>query len=58
MDKPTTKTCPACGSADYTFKSGKRIEPAEGQQATVETTYRCKACGKEWKVRVGVKEAG
>ena len=25
---------------------------SEGQEAAVETKYRCKACGHEWKVRV------
>jgi transposase-like protein len=47
MDKLTTKTCPACGSGDYMFRSRKRIEAAEGQQAAVETKYLCKSCGKE-----------
>ena len=51
MEQPA-KTCPQCGSGDYTFRSRKRIEPAEGREAAVETTYRCKACGHEWKVRV------
>jgi len=33
--------------------------PAEAEQpAAVETKYRCRACGKEWKERVVVKEAG
>jgi ribosomal protein L37AE/L43A len=58
MDKLTTKTGPTCGSGDYTFRIRKRIEAAEGQQVALERKYRCKACGKEWKVRVGVKEAG
>jgi transposase-like protein len=48
----TAKTCPKCGSDDYTFRSRKKIEPAEGQPAAVETKYRCKACGHEWKVKV------
>lgn len=52
MDQPATKTCPACGSGDYAFRSRKKIE-AEGEQpTTLETKYRCKACGHEWKVRV------
>ena len=46
-----TRTCPACGSGDYTFRSRKKIEAAEGHEAAVETKYRCKACGHEWKVR-------
>jgi transposase-like protein len=51
MEQPA-KTCPQCGSGDYTFRSRKKIEPAEGREAAVETKYRCKACGHEWKVRV------
>jgi transposase-like protein len=46
------KTCPQCGSGDYTFRSRKKIEQAEGREAAVETKYRCEACGHEWKVRV------
>jgi hypothetical protein len=52
------RTCPKCGSSDYAFRGRKRIEPTEGLGAAVETKYRCKACGHEWKVRVAVKEAG
>ena len=48
----TGRACPKCGSGDYQFRSRKRIEPAEGQAAEVETKYRCKACGHEWRVRV------
>jgi transposase-like protein len=51
MEQPA-KTCPQCGSGDYTFRSRKKIEPAEGQETAVEMKYRCKACGYEWKVRV------
>jgi DNA-directed RNA polymerase subunit M/transcription elongation factor TFIIS len=54
MDRqqPAGRTCPACGSTDYSFRSRKKIEAAEGQQPAVETKYRCKACGHEWKLRV------
>ena len=51
----TTKTCPKCGSGDYTFRGRKKIEPAVGQEAAVETKYRCKACLYEWKVRMSSK---
>jgi transposase-like protein len=34
------------------FRSRKKLEAANGQEASVETKYRCKACGYEWKVRV------
>jgi DNA-directed RNA polymerase subunit M/transcription elongation factor TFIIS len=60
MDQPGTasRTCPACGSADYAFR-GRRQVPAEvGRSVTVETKYRCKACGHEWKVRVESRAAG
>jgi DNA-directed RNA polymerase subunit M/transcription elongation factor TFIIS len=49
MDQPT-KTCPKCGSRDYTFRGRRKIEPAEDQEAAVETKYRCKTCLHEWKV--------
>jgi transposase-like protein len=51
MDQPA-KTCPKCGSVHYMFRSRKKLEAANGQEASVETKYRCKACGYEWKVRV------
>jgi transposase-like protein len=46
-----SKTCPACGSTDYVFRSRKKVAATPGQEA-VETKYKCRACGKEWKVRV------
>jgi hypothetical protein len=51
MEQPA-KACPKCGSGDYAFRGRKRIEAAAGQEAAVETKYRCKACNHEWKVRV------
>ena len=54
MEKPA-RTCPKCGSGDYMFRSRKKIEPVNGQEAAVEAKYRCKACGHEWKVRVAAK---
>jgi transposase-like protein len=52
MEQPA-KTCPKCRSDDYAFRSRKKIEvdPDKGEPAAVETKYRCKACGHEWKVR-------
>ncbi len=44
------RTCPECGSGDYAFRSRKKIEPEPGRPAAVETKYRCKSCGHEWKV--------
>jgi hypothetical protein len=53
-EKPAAKACPECGSGDYQFRSRKKVAPEPGQQGkeAVETKYRCKACGHEWKVRV------
>jgi transposase-like protein len=50
MDQPA-KSCPKCGSGDYTFRGRKKVEAGDGQEPTVETKYRCKACGEEWRVR-------
>jgi transposase-like protein len=51
MDATTpARVCPACGSADYQFRSRRALEAEPGKQET-ETKYRCKGCGKEWKVR-------
>jgi transposase-like protein len=62
MDLPTipSRTCPECGSGDYTFRSRKKVAavPEKGEPKATETKYRCKACGHEWKVRVPAKEAG
>ncbi len=51
------RNCPECGSQEYSFRSRKKIEPAEGRAAAVETKYRCKSCGNEWKVRTAVEQA-
>ena len=51
MEQPA-RTCPNCGSSEYVFRHRKKIEPAAGQEAAIETKYRCKECGHEWKVRV------
>jgi DNA-directed RNA polymerase subunit M/transcription elongation factor TFIIS len=56
MDQPIVKkTCPECGAQDYQFRSRKTIPAKENEPEAVETTYRCKACGKEWRVRAAVK---
>lgn len=52
----TAKTCPQCGSGDYAFRSRKKVADESGTEA-VETKYRCKACGHEWKVKVAGKGA-
>ncbi len=54
------RTCPKCGSPDYTFRSRKTVapDPARGEAGAVETKYRCKGCGHEWKARTPLKDAG
>ena len=49
---PQAKTCPKCGSEHYMFRSRKQIEATSGKEPAVETKYRCKTCGHEWKVTV------
>lgn len=46
------KTCPKCGRSEYMFRSRKTIDATEGQEAAIETKYRCKVCEQVWKVRV------
>jgi transposase-like protein len=60
MDTTPNKTCPACGSPNYTFRSRKKIAPEPGQEgeAAIETKYRCKACEHEWRVKVQLQEPG
>ena len=52
-ERPAARTCPACGSPDYAFRSRKKIpaDPQKGQPEVTETKYRCKGCAHEWKVR-------
>lgn len=47
------RSCPKCSSTDYIFRSRKAIPPNDDTgQDQVETKYRCKACGNEWRERV------
>jgi len=46
------RCCPECGSREYVFRGRKKVPAEAGRPAAVETKYRCRACGKEWKVRV------
>lgn len=56
MDQPA-RTCPKCGSSDYLFRSRKQIEEEQGPM--LETKFRCKNCGKEWKEKApGVLRKG
>jgi DNA-directed RNA polymerase subunit M/transcription elongation factor TFIIS len=45
------RSCPKCGSSSYTFRIRKQIEATAEQEAILETKYRCKGCGVEWKER-------
>jgi DNA-directed RNA polymerase subunit M/transcription elongation factor TFIIS len=45
---PAKKSCPECGSNQYQFRSRKKVAGEHG--GAVETKYRCKACGHEWRV--------
>jgi DNA-directed RNA polymerase subunit M/transcription elongation factor TFIIS len=56
MDQPvhSARCCPKCGSREYAFRGRKTITPEADQPAALETKYRCKACGHEWRVRVPV----
>jgi rubredoxin len=49
------RCCPECGSREYVFRGRKRIVTEAQQPAIVETKYMCKACGHEWRERVGAK---
>ena len=51
QQNPGAKTCPQCGSSDYAFRSRKKVTDEQGMEA-VETKYRCKACGHEWRQKV------
>ena len=52
QQNPPSRSCPACGSGDYSFRGRKQIETTGDQVAMLETTYRCKGCGKDWKETV------
>jgi hypothetical protein len=46
------RACPKCGTADYTFRRRKTIPAKESEPEAVETKYRCRACQREWRIRV------
>jgi len=53
----SANSCPKCGSGDYLFRGRKKIPAEKDQAEAVETKYRCKACGNDWKVRVPDKKS-
>jgi DNA-directed RNA polymerase subunit M/transcription elongation factor TFIIS len=54
LERTRSRTCPECGSGEYAFRSRKTIPaaPEKNEPEAVETKYRCKACGHEWRERV------
>ena len=46
------RCCPKCESKDYVFRNRKTIPAEAGQPEAVETKFRCRGCGHEWKERV------
>ena len=44
------RCCPECKSTAYLFRSRKKIVE-DGKPEAVETKYRCKECGHEWRER-------
>ena len=53
MDKPGKRSCPFCGSGDYTFRNRRQVVPKQGEEGPdeIETKYRCRGCSEEWRVR-------
>ncbi len=50
-DLATRKQCPKCGSEERLFRSRKSVAATDSGPAGVETKYRCKACGADYRVR-------
>ncbi len=45
---PPSRSCPKCGSGDYTFRSRKQIEATGAQGPMVQVKYLCRQCEKSW----------
>ncbi len=51
MDKPGKRSCPFCGSGDYTCRSRRQVVKEPSEPDEVETKYRCRVCSEEWRVK-------
>jgi DNA-directed RNA polymerase subunit M/transcription elongation factor TFIIS len=45
------RACPECGSADYAFRHRRQIPATPDAGPELETKFRCKDCGHDWKER-------
>ena len=50
-DLTDKKQCTTCGSEERLFRSRKVVAASDEGPPGVETKYRCKACGKDYRVR-------
>jgi transposase-like protein len=50
-DLTDKKKCPKCGSEERLVRSRKTIAASDEGPAGVETKYRCRPCGKDYRVR-------
>ena len=48
----TDRCCPECQDKAYTFRGRKVVDGTEDEGKLVETKYRCRPCGHEWRERV------
>jgi DNA-directed RNA polymerase subunit RPC12/RpoP len=49
-DLTDQKQCPKCGSEERLFRSRKAVAASAEAAAGVETKYRCRSCGKDYRV--------
>jgi transposase-like protein len=50
-DLTDKKQCPKCGSEERLFRSRKTVTASAEGAPGVETKYRCRSCGKDYRVR-------
>jgi len=43
--------CPECASDNRVFRARKIITDETGRPVEMETKYRCRDCGNEWRVK-------